>query len=149
MVYLIITVLLIYHIAWFLNYNKYMGYSKGYQRLNDTYMKSEDIFTYTIAPPLYPSFVGNFGISLNDSSLGLVIWPSFFKGESNFGIIVFEDNLVRGYQVYVDKNMKYQDEKNNVYDVNEKEKIILLIKGKEEYLNQMKKYSHNEWGIFE
>lgn len=146
----VLTIVLIYHIVWFLNYTKYIEYSKDYKRLNEAYLKSDDMFVYTIAPPKYPSFIGNFSITLQDSSLGLIIWPSFFNKTSwEFGIIIFENNLAQGYQVYVDNNMKYQDEKNYVYEVIEKEKIISLIESKEEYLKQMKKYSYKEWGNFE
>lgn len=51
---------------------------------------------------------GNIAIDNADSSVGIIIWPSFMlKGVKDYGLALYDTVNERGYMFYVDENMNY------------------------------------------
>ena len=104
---IIIGSLLIWNGIWYINYKAYGRFTSGYLKSPVNYVKSGDDFTYTVDPPSYLRFTGNFAIT-NNKELSLVIWPSLFmKGKAEYGIGILDKSANLVYRFYVDESMNY------------------------------------------
>lgn len=134
------------NIFWIDYNNSYKSLISGYENLEKFYMKKIDDYTLTIKPPRYLSFVGNFAISDLDTSL--LIWPDINeKGNSKFGLIIYDEELNHGYRFYVDSDLNYIDEGNSEFDEEEVMKIKKLLSKYSNKLKQMKVIAFKEWNL--
>jgi hypothetical protein len=66
----------------------YKRFVNGYNFYGGTYSNKKNDYNYTIKPPNYFSFQGNFALSNRTDTLSLIIWPGlFFKEEYKYEII--------------------------------------------------------------
>ena len=112
----VLFVFLLYNVLWFMNYKAYEKF------IDDEYIKSPysstsfskrlGESTYTVKKPAYLQLTGNIAIDNVDSSVSIIIWPSFMlKSIKDYGLMLYDTEKDRGYMFYVDENMNY-DTKN-------------------------------------
>lgn len=143
-----VLLILLFNMLWFLNYKRFKCLTLDYEFANGIYIKSNEKYTFSVSPPRYPKFVGNYSISYNDTSVGLIIWPSLTFGYNyEFGLIIYNEDLTQGYQVYVDQNLNYDDISNEIYTVEQSKIIKQLMQHKRIVLEEMSKLADKEWNI--
>lgn len=142
---ILIILFLIWNIVWAVNFYCYHKTTEGYEKSPVSYIKSGKDYTYTVVKPHYLSFTGNFAIT-NNKALSLIIWPGiFFKGDSEYGIGIYDHRSEETYRFYVDKNLKYLEDKNDVYSDLEEKRIKKLLKKYEGNLEKMLQLANLEW----
>lgn len=108
----VVFLFLAYNVVWFINYKSYDkfiddAYVKSPHSMS-SYSKKAGESTYTVKKPDYLQLTGNLAIDNADSSVGIIIWPSFMqKSIKDYGLTIYDTEADMGYMIYVDKNMRY------------------------------------------
>lgn len=120
----------VYNVIWFMSVQ--YRYKTYYEAVPEEHgvrilFDEKDKLTYNVKTPDYLHFTGNLGVS-NKKGMSLIIWPSLFKNEFAYGVIISDKTEV--YEIYInnefesitdnpgDKKIveKYKKEIKNLYE---------------------------------
>lgn len=142
--YIIITVIIllfgVYNLIWYyVTQSKYDNFSEKMDEFvkNRSYVLNPgDGYVYNVKYPDYLTFTGNLGVSDEKNEISLIIWPSLFNGENEYGVRIIDED--ESYEIMVDKDMKAEDsEIEDIVNKYQDEIQILFHKADE------------KWGIIE
>lgn len=142
--YIIITVIIllfgVYNLIWYyVTQSKYDNFSERMDEFvkNRSYVLNPgDGYLYNVKYPDYLTFTGNLGVSDEKNEISLIIWPSLFNGENEYGVRIIDED--ESYEIMVDKDMKAED--SEIEDIVNKyqDEIQILFQKADE-----------KWGIIE
>ncbi len=142
--YIILTVLIllfgVYNLIWyFVTQSKYDNLSKKMDEVvkNRSYvLNAGDGYVYNVKYPDYLTFIGNLGVSDEKNEMSLIIWPSLFNGDNEYGVRIIDED--ESYEIMVDKDMKAEDSEIKDIVNKYKDEIQILFQKADE-----------KWGIIE
>lgn len=143
---IVIAVLLIWNIAWFMNWYPYERQAQNYSKSPHHYYREIDDYVGVVAAPKYLQFVGNYAIT-NENRFGIIIWPKkLFWGKTEYGIeIPVDENYI--YRFYVDKNLNYLSDDGMGYNAAEEIEIKELLEVHKATLYAMMQVAKEEWDL--
>lgn len=155
---ILILSLLVFHIAWFINFLKYKPFQDAVGKDEwGRYSYSDDNkISYNVFAPKYPRFVGNLSISdfrsdklkTGDVLFDMIIWPeSFGKYEVGISVnFVTELDVSNGsYSIQTTSSQFVLDENMNLIEYDEED-----VKFYEEYKEKISDFynkAYKMWGI--
>lgn len=156
-----LVVFMILNVVWFTyvytEYHKYetaVGYDKDRQKY---FYRDEDDFVYSVSRPYYLHYTGNLSISqvihvdengnvLNESVVGLIIWPDI-QGNCEYGVTIEipEKNNKDSGNAYVSYEFLLDDEQQSVEQLNDHDESILT--SHRDDIDVLYEKSRKMWGI--
>lgn len=141
-----ILILFLWNFTWYLNLSNYQKITGGYNLYRNTYSKKVNNYNYTIKPPNYFSFQGNYAISNRKDTISLIIWPdTFFNEDFRYGLMIFDVEIDYGYMFYINKDIQFLDRHQN--DFSEKD-IVMINKMLNKHYQEITKImslAESEW----
>lgn len=128
---IIAIVIIGFHGLWYLNYSQFKRL-EGYELAVNDYYKEFDGYTISYHLPKYPQFTGNYSISGDNDTVGLILWPkSLIKQKSEMVATIYNEEDKTNYEISVNQNLDYEGE--------EEDKLVQrLLKEKKERLEECK-----------
>lgn len=119
LLFLVLGVVLAYHLIWAVNYFSYQRYMDALPgkhspvAMQKTYLSTESGVLYYIKRPGYLSLEGNLVCSNKDDSISILAWPNYLcRDIDSYGLMLQNPETKHGYMFYVDENMDFHPEDN-------------------------------------
>lgn len=146
---IILALFILWSGVWWMNYQKYMEkLTDDYKKYGQCYGKETESICYTISCPAFASLVGNYGIADCNNNISIIIWPDYIgKVTYTYGLELMDKKTEVVYRFYVDENMEYMDSNEDTFSDKEKHKIIYLLEGNREEIEDLLSYADEEWEL--
>ena len=117
LLFLILGVVLSYHLIWAVNYLSYQRYMDALPgnhspvAMRKSYFSAENDVVYYVKRPDYLTLDGNLVCSTKDDSISILAWPNYLCRDIDcYGLMMQDPETKHGYMFYVDENMEFLPE---------------------------------------
>ena len=117
LLFLILGVVLSYHLIWAVNYLSYQRYMDALPgnhspvAMRKSYFSAENDVVYYVKRPDYLTLDGNLVCSTKDDSISILAWPNYLcRDIDKYGLMLQDPETQYGYMFCVDENMNFLPE---------------------------------------
>lgn len=116
------SIIVLFHVIWIIEYRDYsVLLSNNYANEDGCWIKKYNKeYYYSICPPHYPNFNGNYIVARYEGDLSLIIWPpSPCSSEWEFGVDIYNTKKDHGYRFYINDDCDFDTENKSGLEQND------------------------------